>query len=99
MAALVEAHAREDLDRALRSGAEIIGVNARDLDTLDVDREAAFELAGSVPGDRILVLESGIRSRDDMARAEAAGAHAVLVGEALMRAGDPSRAVRELMGR
>jgi indole-3-glycerol phosphate synthase len=99
MAALVEAHAREDLDRALRSGAEIIGVNARDLDTLVVDRKAAFELAASVPRDRILVFESGIRSREDMARAEAGGAHAVLVGEALMRAGDPSGAVKELMSR
>jgi indole-3-glycerol phosphate synthase len=99
MAALVESHGREDLRRAVDSGAPIIGVNARDMETLDVDRERALGLAAEVPADRVLVLESGFRSRDDVLRAEEAGAHAVLVGEALMRAPDPEAAVRELLGR
>jgi indole-3-glycerol phosphate synthase len=99
MAALVEAHGREDLDRALESGAQIVGVNGRDLESLDVDPEAALVLLSSVPGDRLAVLESGIRSHDDVRRAEAAGAGAVLVGEALMRAADPATAARTLMGR
>jgi indole-3-glycerol phosphate synthase len=99
MAALVEAHADEDLGRALESGARIVGVNGRDLETLDVDRDAAFALAALVPSGLVVVLESGIRSRADVARAEEAGAHAVLVGEALMRSEDPSRAVGDLLGR
>jgi indole-3-glycerol phosphate synthase len=99
MAAVVEAHAEEDLSRALDSGARIVGVNARDLETLEVDRERAIALAARVPSDRVLVLESGVRTREDVVRAEAAGAHAVLVGEALMRSADPEAAVRELLGR
>jgi len=98
MAALVEAHAEEDLDRAVASGAGIVGVNARDLETLEVDLERGLRLAVAVPPDRVLVLESGIRSAEDARRAEAAGAHAVLVGEALMRAADPAAAVRKLVG-
>src|SRR5439155_17734169 len=61
MGTLVEAHGDEDLDRAVRSGARIVGVNARDMETLEVDPEAALALAQKVPTDRILVLESGIR--------------------------------------
>jgi indole-3-glycerol phosphate synthase len=99
MAAVVEAHAEEDLSRALDSGARIVGVNARDLETLEVDRERAIALAARVPSYRVLVLESGVRTREDVVRAEAAGAHAVLVGEALMRSADPEAAVRELLGR
>jgi indole-3-glycerol phosphate synthase len=99
MAALVEAHAQEDLSRALDSGARIVGVNARDLETLEVDRDRALALAARVPRHRVLVLESGVRTREDVVRAEAAGAHAVLVGEALMRSPDPEAAVRELLGR
>jgi indole-3-glycerol phosphate synthase len=98
MAALVEAHGEEDLGRALESGARVVGVNARDLETLDVDVERARRLAATVPGDRVLVLESGIRSRDDVLRAGRAGAAAVLVGESLMRAPDPEAAVRDLVG-
>ncbi|HJP67117.1 MAG TPA: indole-3-glycerol phosphate synthase TrpC [Actinomycetota bacterium] len=99
MAALVEVHAPPDLESALAADARIIGVNARDLETLEVDPEAALQLAASVPADRALVVESGLRTRDQVQRAAAAGADAVLVGEALMRAGDPTAAIRELLGR
>ncbi len=63
-----------------------------------MDLERGLRLAVAVPPDRVLVLESGIRSAEDARRAEAAGAHAVLVGEALMRAADPAAAVRKLVG-
>jgi indole-3-glycerol phosphate synthase len=98
MAALVEAHGREDLERGLTSGARVVGVNARDLETLDVDLERALALAALVPPDRVLVVESGIRSRQDVVRAQQAGAAAVLVGESLMRSADPAAAVRGLLG-
>jgi indole-3-glycerol phosphate synthase len=98
MAALVEVHAPSDLDRALEAGSRIIGVNARDLETLTVDTEAAIELARAVPDDRTLVLESGITSREQVERAIEAGAAAILVGEALMRSPDPAETVRALLG-
>ena len=99
MSALVEAHTEADLGRALASGARMVGVNARDLETLEVDGDRAFELAAKVPPELVLVIESGIRTRKDVLRAGEAGAHAVLVGEALMRSADPSRAVATLLGR
>jgi indole-3-glycerol phosphate synthase len=95
---LVETHSGADLDAALAIGATVIGVNARDLETLEVDPERALAMLGRVPGDRVTVLESGIASRADVERAAAAGATAVLVGEALMRARDPAAALRELRG-
>jgi indole-3-glycerol phosphate synthase len=98
LGALVEAHADEDLDRALAVGAEVVGVNARDLETLEVDPERALALLARVPEDRIAVLESGISSRPHVERALEAGARAVLVGEALMRADDPGAALRSLRG-
>jgi indole-3-glycerol phosphate synthase len=99
MAAVVEAHSEEDLDKALEGGGRIVGINARDLETLEVDLGAALDLAGRVPGDRVAVVESGISSRRRVAEAEAAGAHAVLVGEALMRAEDPEAMISILLGR
>ncbi len=98
MAALVEAHGQDDLDRALATDAELIGVNARDLETLEVDADRARSLLGRVPGDRLAVLESGISSRADVERAVQVGARAILVGEALMRADDPAAKLRELRG-
>jgi indole-3-glycerol phosphate synthase len=98
MGSLVEAHGEEDLERAVAAGATVIGVNARDLETLEVDRERALHLVARVPADRIAVLESGISSRAHVERAAAAGAGAVLVGEALMRADDPAEALRHLRG-
>jgi indole-3-glycerol phosphate synthase len=97
MAALVEGHTEGEVRRAVESGAGVIGVNSRDLESLDVDLARGLRLLELVPDDRVKVLESGVTSREDVARAEAAGAHAVLVGEALMRAPEPARRIRELL--
>lgn len=99
LAALVETHSDEDLRRALESDARIIGVNARDLETFDLDVKGALARIGRVPDDRISVLESGISTRANVDAALEAGASAILVGEALMRADDPARAVRKLLWR
>jgi len=99
LATLVEAHSDEDLRRAIDSDARIIGVNARDLETFHVDVKGALVRIGQVPDDRISVLESGISTRANVDAALAAGASAILVGEALMRADDPARAVRKLLWR
>ena len=98
MAALVEASGGEGVQRAVATGSRLVGVNARDLETLHVDFTRALSLAQEVPPDRILVVESGISSRDQVMRAGEAGARAVLVGEALMRSGDPEGAIRDLLG-
>lgn len=98
LGALVETHSEADLDKALATDAAVIGVNARDLETLEVDVERALELARRVPADRVTVLESGIASRADVERAADAGARAVLVGESLMRAPDPAARLLELRG-
>jgi indole-3-glycerol phosphate synthase len=98
MDALVETHSPEDMDKALATDAPVVGVNARDLETLEVDVDRALGLLPEVPGDRVAVLESGVSSREQVERALGAGARAVLVGEALMRAGDPGAMVRELRG-
>lgn len=99
LATLVETHSDEDLRRALDTDAKLIGVNARDLETLDVNVAGALARIGRVPDDRISVLESGISTRANVDAALEAGASAILVGEALMRADDPARAVRKLLWR
>lgn len=96
--ALVEAHSTDDLEKALATDAKVVGVNARDLETLQVDLERALAMLERVPEDRIAVLESGVTTREHVERASAAGARAVLVGEALMRAEDPGAKLRELRG-
>jgi indole-3-glycerol phosphate synthase len=98
LATLVEAHDEADLADAIDSGAPVIGVNARDLETLEMDEDGALELLATVPADRVRVFESGIRTREQVERAVDAGADAVLVGEALMRADDPAAALRQLRG-
>jgi indole-3-glycerol phosphate synthase len=97
LATLVETHSDEDLRRALETDARLIGVNARDLESLEVDVEGALARVGRVPEDRVAVLESGVTTRADVDAALAAGASVILVGEALMRAADPARAVRKLL--
>ena len=97
MGSLVESHTDEELDRAVGSGAEVIGVNARDLESLEVDMTGALERLRRIPEDRVGVLESGVRTHADVDAAIVAGASAILVGEALMRAGDPRAAVRALI--
>ncbi|HEU4527620.1 MAG TPA: indole-3-glycerol phosphate synthase TrpC [Actinomycetota bacterium] len=98
LGALVEAHSERDLERALATPAKVIGVNARDLETLEVDVDRGQALLERVPADRIAVAESGISEREHVERAVAAGARAVLVGEVLMRADDPGAKLRELLG-
>jgi len=96
---LVEAHDAVELERAVRLGADPIGVNARDLATFRIDRRAQLELVARAPRDRVVVAESGISSRAGGAEAELAGANAILVGSALMRAGDPGEKLSELIRR
>ncbi|MGW7275020.1 indole-3-glycerol phosphate synthase TrpC [Streptomyces sp. NPDC054864] len=98
MAALVEVHDAEEVDVALAAGAEIIGVNHRDLRDFTIDRDLAIRLRSRVGGGRLLVGESGIRGAQDSRRLAQAGIDAVLVGELLMRADDPTTAIRELIG-
>jgi indole-3-glycerol phosphate synthase len=98
MDALVEVHDRAELERAAAAGAAVVGVNNRDLRTFEVRLETTCELAPLVPSGRVLVAESGIATAGDVARVGACGAHAVLVGEALMRAGDIAGALRALAG-
>jgi indole-3-glycerol phosphate synthase len=96
LGALVETHSDEDLAKALATDASVVGVNARDLETLEVDIERALALLPKVPSDRVAVLESGISTREHVERAIDAGARAVLVGEALMRSPDAAAAIRSL---
>jgi indole-3-glycerol phosphate synthase len=98
MTALVEVHDEQEAARAVDAGASVVGVNARNLKTLDVDPDTFGRLAPLVPDDRLLVAESGISSPVDVKRYVAEGAHAVLVGEALVKDGDPEGAVRAMTG-
>jgi indole-3-glycerol phosphate synthase len=94
---LIEVHDAEELDRALRLKARLIGINNRNLKTLSVDLKTTEQLAPLVPADRIVVAESGIRGPDDLDRLAAAGARCFLVGETLMRAPDVAMATRRLL--
>jgi indole-3-glycerol phosphate synthase len=96
---LVEAHGESEIERALRAGARIVGVNSRDLSTFAEDLGIAEAGAVSIPGDVIAVAESAVRSLEDAARMAAAGFDAVLVGEALVRSEDPSALVRGMAAR
>ena len=96
---LVEAHDADELKRAVELGADPIGINARALDTFAIDRCAQLELVEAAPADRVVVAESGVSARAHGAEAELAGAGAVLVGSALMRAGDPAVKLAELISR
>lgn len=96
MAVLVEVHDSAELDRALKLRTPLIGVNNRNLRTFDVSIQTTIDLLGKVPEGRVLVTESGIVSRDDVAKLRAAGVHAFLVGEAFMRAEEPGEALAEM---
>jgi indole-3-glycerol phosphate synthase len=95
---LAEVHDAGELDRALRLGVRLIGINNRNLKTLAVDLGTTLRLAPEVPPDRLVVAESGVRGPDDLRRLAAAGARAFLVGETLMRQTDVAAATRELLG-
>lgn len=99
MAALVECHEAAEVERALASGAHIIGINNRDLATFEVDFNTTLELRKLVPGGKVLVSESGIHTRDDVRILENGGVDAILVGEALVTSGDIRGKMRELLGR
>jgi indole-3-glycerol phosphate synthase/phosphoribosylanthranilate isomerase len=96
---LVEAHDAAELERAVGLDAPVIGINARDLSTFAIDRRAQLELVARAPRDRVVIAESAIETRAQAAAAELAGATAVLVGSALMRAPDPGAKLRELVER
>jgi indole-3-glycerol phosphate synthase len=97
MAALVEVHDEIELERAVGSGAKIIGVNNRDLRTFDVRLETSLRLAARIPAGVLRVSESGIHSRESVALLRGAGYDAFLIGESLMTSGDPERSLRELL--
>jgi indole-3-glycerol phosphate synthase len=96
--ALVEVHTATELDTALDTGAEIVGVNSRDLDTFRIDTGDAWKLLGRIPSDRIAVAESGILGQSDVLRVAQAGADAVLIGTALSAAEVPEQLLRQLAG-
>lgn len=96
---LVEVHTAAELERALTAGAQVVGINSRDLDTFHTDLSVALELAGAVPAGRVLVAESGIRTAADVDRVGVVGGSAVLVGESLMRQPDLVAATAALAGR
>jgi indole-3-glycerol phosphate synthase len=98
LSALVEVHTEEELERALKSEADLIGINNRDLNTFEVRLETAEELAGRVPAGRLIVAESGIHGPADVRRLAGAGIDAFLIGEHFMRAPDIPAAVRAIKG-
>jgi indole-3-glycerol phosphate synthase len=98
MSALVEVHDELELKRALEIGAQLVGVNQRDLRTFEVDPGRALALGRKIPVDIVAVAESGIRTADDVSALAAAGYRAVLVGETLVRSGDRRAAVAGLLG-
>jgi indole-3-glycerol phosphate synthase len=98
MEPLVEVHTRGELDRALAAGARIVGVNNRDLTTLEVRPETSFELIERIPEECIAVSESGLRAHDDLNKLRSAGFDAFLIGESLMLSSDPAAALAALLG-
>lgn len=98
LACLVEAHDESELDRALDAGAQIIGVNNRDLKTFETSLETTYRLRRAIPPNVLCVSESGIASREDALRLQRAGVDAMLVGESLMRSPNISEKVGELLG-
>jgi len=97
MTALVEVHTAEEADRALEAGASVIGINARNLHTLEVDRDVFGRIAPGLPFETYKVAESGVRGPGDLMAYAGAGADAVLVGEGLVTSGDPKAAVVQLV--
>jgi indole-3-glycerol phosphate synthase len=99
MRSLIEVHTNDELERALEISPEIIGVNSRNLKTLEVDARAFAELIPQIPSNIARVAESGISTREEVVFAQECGATAILVGEALVRSESPSVAINQLLGR
>lgn len=95
---LVEVHTEEELTKALEAGADLIGINNRDLRTFQVSLETTFSLLPHIPQGKVVVSESGIKGRNDIVRLSEAGLDAILVGEALLREADPAAKLQELLG-
>lgn len=98
MTALVEVHNRDELKKAIVAGADLIGINNRNLKTFNVNLFTTLQLVADIPEDTLVVSESGITSREDILLLEQAGVDAVLVGETLVRSTDPSARLNELRG-
>jgi len=96
MDVLVEAHDAEEVDRALAIGADLIGINNRDLRTFETDIDTTLRLRGQLPGEVRVVTESGIHTAEEVAHLRAHGVHGFLIGEAFMRAADPGAQLRQL---
>jgi len=96
---LVESHTYKELEKSLYAGAMLVGINNRDLTTFTVSLQATLDLLNDIPDERIVVSESGIKTREDVVKLQQAGVDAVLVGESLMREKDIGRKVKELLGR
>ena len=98
LTALVEVHDKNELELAVNAGAEVIGINNRNLKTFTVNLSTTLQLAGNIPEDIIVVSESGIASHEDILNLEQAGVDAALIGETLVRSADPCARLRELKG-
>ncbi|MFH1783402.1 MAG: indole-3-glycerol phosphate synthase TrpC [bacterium] len=96
MDCLVEVHDTQDLDKVLNSSAEIIGINNRDLTTFNVDLTVAIKLASLIPDGKIIVAESGIKTKDDISLLRKSGINAILIGQTLLEAGDVAGKIKEL---
>lgn len=95
MNAIVETHTAQEIERAVNAGAKIIGINVRNLKTLDVDRGIFADLAGMIPAGRVVIAESGVRGAEDVAHYASHGATAILVGEALVKDATPRERITE----
>ena len=98
MDALVEVHTMEELEKALLSGAGIIGINNRDLATFEVDIKRSIEMVPHIPKEKLIVSDSGIKSREDIIRLEEAGVNAFLIGETLLKSNNIGKKLKELIG-
>jgi indole-3-glycerol phosphate synthase len=99
MAVLVETHTRQEIEDAMEIQPRIVGVNARNLKTLEIDLAAFSTLIPEIPSSIIRIAESGISERAEVEIAQSAGAQAILVGETLVKSGDPQAAINRLLGR
>ena len=98
MAALVECHSRDDVEKALDAGARIVGINNRDLDTLTLSLDTTRQLVPDIPDNVVIVSESGIYNRDEIEELSSLGVHAFLIGGSLLESDDPGALLRELTG-